>query len=74
MKMWWEQTALEQCTVATVHQDNWFVYHDTHALMTAKHTVKWMINPTTLLIMERSTLAAGFCPVNKNLGVLRLQQ
>jgi hypothetical protein len=36
-----------QCRVATFHQDDWFLCHDTLALMTAKHTIKGMMNTTT---------------------------
>jgi hypothetical protein len=41
----WEQTDLAMH--GTIHQDDWLVYHDALALMTAKHTVKWMTNTTT---------------------------
>jgi hypothetical protein len=41
----WEQTPL-LAMHGTIHQDDWLVYHDALALMTAKRTVKWMMNTT----------------------------
>jgi len=41
----WEQTALAMH--GTIHEDDWLVYHDALALMTAKRTVKWMTDTTT---------------------------
>jgi predicted flap endonuclease-1-like 5' DNA nuclease len=40
----WKHTALAM--QGTIHQDDWLVYHDALALMTARSTVKWMTDTT----------------------------